>query len=370
MKECRRITAPNAQKFLSEFSLKSEQLRIPLSGAIEITRRCNLSCVHCYLGEAKNDPYYAKKEIGTKTWKRIIDEIVDAGCLFLLFTGGEPMLREDFSEIYCYARKSGLIVTVFSNGTRLTEDILDVFRDYPPHSIEISIYGASTETNQKITRRTGEFEKCLENMAVLTSNGFQVELKTILMTENRHELSLMQQMADDLGIKFRFDAAIIPCLDGNQKPLAYRISPEEAVETELSDDKNRMAWMEFADRMKGVTFSDALYDCGAGLNNFHIDPEGMLQPCLLISEMKYDLIYGNFNDGWNRFIPKISEKKIDAEFECRYCEKRAFCGFCPAVSLLETGSETGISEYLCAMGNHLYNSLLESQRSGGNFEIN
>ena len=121
--------------------------------------------------------------------------------------------------------------------------------------------------------------------------------------------------------------------------------------------------------MKGVTFSDALYDCGAGLNNFHIDPQGMLQPCLMVSDIKYDLVNGNFNDGWHNFIPKIKEKKMPAGFECRDCKKRIFCGFCPAVSKLETGSETGISEYLCAMGNYMYNSLMESQLTGGNCEL-
>lgn len=365
MMKCRRKNTPETEAFLGDFALKTEQQRVPLSGGIEITRQCNLSCVHCYLGDTKNNPSQIKQEIDTKTWKRIIDEIVDAGCLFLLFTGGEPMLREDFADIYRHARQSGMIVTVFSNGTRLPRKVLRVFKDYPPHSVEITLYGATTGTYQEITRRTGEFEKCMANIAILITNGIPVELKTILMTKNRHELTMMQQMADDLGAEFRFDAAIFPCFDGDQRPLAYRVPPEEAVFLELSSEKNLTAWKDFTERMKGVRLSEALYGCSAGLNNFHIDPKGMLQPCLMVTDICYDLANGSFQDGWRNVIPKITEKKIDAGFKCRDCEKQIFCGFCPAFFRLETGSETNVSKYLCAMGNHMQKALMQNQLSGG-----
>lgn len=367
MTECLRNKTDDDGSYISEFAYKMEKMRIPLSGGIEVTRRCNLSCVHCYLGDKKNALSQIKREIDTKTWKRIIDEIVDAGCLFLLFTGGEPMLREDFAEIFSHARRSGMIVTVFTNGTRLPDDVLRAFKDYPPHSVEITIYAATSGTYEQITGRSGEFEKCLNNIRTLISNGVSVELKTILMTSNRHELEMMQKIADNLGVKFRFDAAIFPCFDGDHRPLQYRVPPEEAVFLELSSEKKALAWIALAERMKGAGhISELLYQCGAGLNNFHIVSQGMLQPCLLISDIQYDLIQGSFSNGWENIGQSISEKKVSPGFVCNACEKQVFCGFCPAFFQLETGSETGVSEYICAVGQCMHKALMESHVTGGN----
>ncbi len=356
---------PETQTFLLEFALKTENLRVPLSGSIEITRRCNLSCVHCYLGDTRQDLRLTKQEMDTRTWKRIIDEVVDQGCLFLLFTGGEPMIRKDFVEIYRHARKAGMIVTVFSNGTRISDDIIKVFREYPPYRVEISIYGATPGTYQTITQRSGEFEKCIQAIHRLQKNNIPFELKTILMIQNRHEVFLMQRMADDLGVRFRFDPAIFPCLNGDKRPLGFRVHPSEAVEMELASEKNRKSWLNFADRMKGVTLSENLYECSAGLNNFHIDPWGVLQPCLLVTDIGYDLRNGSFRHGWQTAIPKIWEKKTPKDFKCRNCEKRAYCGFCPAFFRLETGSEAQVSPYLCEMTQHMHRALAGTRNQGG-----
>ena len=345
--DCLRQTSEAGQDFFSDFHLKVSQERIPLFGSIELTRRCQFRCVHCYLGEKRQ---VGTEELDTSAWKGIIDQIVDAGCLFLTFTGGEAVLRDDFIEIYTHARQKGLIITLFSNGFGISDELILVFSDYKPQAIEITLYGATDETHGRITGRPGTFKTCIANIKRLLRAGIQVRLKTVLMTENAHEFSAMEQIARDFKVRFRFDPAIFPDFSGNTGPTRYRVDPSFAVSCELSSDQRLGEWRTFSRRMRRWKHTGFLYECGAGSSNFHIDPGGRLQPCILVTDIGYDLTQGDFITGWGTEIARILEMKVDATFSCVTCDNQIYCGFCPAFFRLESGSETGKSPYLCAIG--------------------
>lgn len=335
---------------MRQFNKKVVKQRIPLSGSIDLTHRCNLRCVHCYLGDKENIRKNGKKELTTSQWFSIIDQITEAGCLNLLITGGEPLFRKDFAEIYTHARTNGLLVTVFTNGTMITDSILKLFEELPPNTVEISLYGATPATYEKITGIKGTYEKCLKGIYSLLDHGINLKLKTILMTLNRHEFDDMENMAKELGVKYRFDAAIFPCFNGDKTPISLRVSPEEVVEKEFSDDDRSWQWKDFFDRMQGYSVSNTLYNCGTGLTSFYINPYGFLQPCLMVSNLQYDLMKGSFTEGWQDVIPRIRKRKAGAAYACNKCEKMVLCSFCPGFFELECGAEDVISEYLCAMG--------------------
>ena len=105
--------------------------RIPLSGSLELTFRCNLRCVHCYL-DGQHTPSPEQHELTTSEITDIIDQIVAEGCLWLLLTGGEPLVRPDWKEIYLYAKRKGLIITLFTNGTLLTPEDADFLAEWRP----------------------------------------------------------------------------------------------------------------------------------------------------------------------------------------------------------------------------------------------
>jgi len=351
--ECTETAFPSNKEYFIEFNRKSAQLRIPLSGGFDITHRCNLRCIHCYLGDNANCTL--SKEMGTKQILSILDQITDAGCLYLLISGGEPLLRRDFPEIYKHAKNNGLLVTIFTNGTLITDEILELFSDLPPRIVEISLYGATASTYEKITRVPGSFEKCLKGIRQLLDNKINVRLKTILMTLNSQEFFDIEHMAKDLGIKFRFDAGIFPCMNGDKSPLRLRVPPEDAVEKEFSDEDRVLSWKLFLEKTRGYVLSDRLYHCGAGITFFHIDPYGNLQPCIMVSKITCNLLNGSFLTGWHDTISTMKNKKAGESFLCNKCEKKYLCNFCPAFFELENGSEDIRSEYLCTLGNHRYN---------------
>jgi radical SAM protein with 4Fe4S-binding SPASM domain len=353
--ECSETRWLSNEEYLRKFNRKSAQLRVPLSGSIDLTHRCNLRCVHCYLGDPSHRTQH--EEMGTKQIMSILDQVTEAGCLYFLITGGEPLLREDFPEIYRHAKNNGLLVTVFTNVTLITDKILELFKDLPPRLIEISLYGATASTYETITGVPGSYKKCIHGIERLLDSGINVRLKTILMTINSHEFYQIENMAKAYGVKFRFDPAIFPCFNGDKTPLELRVPPEEAIEKDLSDEKRVSDWKKYFERTQGNILSDTLYQCGAGITGFHIDPFGRLKPCLMIHNITYNLAKGSFSKGWDEVISKILDKKAGDAHACYQCEKIHLCGVCPPFFGLENGQEDKRSEYICALGTYRFKKI-------------
>jgi len=340
---------------------KLEERRIPASGSIALTHRCNLRCAHCYLGPATE----SSGELSTGKWLSIIDEITAAGCLDLLITGGEPLLRPDFPTIYRHAKYSGLLTAVFTNGSLMSPEMIELFRDLPPSEIEISLYGMTETTYRTITGQSWVFKKVFQGIERLHEAGIRFSLKTMLMKENLHELEDMKDFARRYGVRFRFDAAIFPRFDGNKDPLNLRVAPEMAVDLELEDPKAVASWSSFLEKQEHYIPSDKLYKCGTGLTTFHIDAKGNLQPCVMVNRITCSLLEVSFQRGWDEVIPRIREIRVDKYVECAQCGTQGMCGLCPAFFRLESGSEEIKSDYLCAMGHHRSKRILALRNNGG-----
>ena len=143
-------------------------------------------------------------------------------------------------------------------------------------------------------------------------------------------------------------------LDGDKSPLELRVPAMDAIEKEFSDNERHMHWEKYFKKTKGQYVPDTLYNCGAGITGFHIDPYGNLQPCLMVTNIKYSLLTGSFMSGWNNVISSIINKEPGNATACNRCEKRHLCSFCPAFFELENGAGDMPSEYVCSIGNHRF----------------
>jgi len=363
--DCAGTTIGFDERHLLELRKRIIDQHVPVSGSVELTHRCNLRCVHCYLGPQSACREKRSEELGAERWLSLVDEITDAGCLFLLVTGGEPLLREDFANIYRRAKQNGLLVIIFTNGTLITEDVAKLFADLPPHCVEISLYGSTAATYEKITGTPGSFDRCIQGIERLLHHKVSVGLKTMLMTLNADELCAMKVIAQEYGVKFRFDPVINPCLNGDRSPLKLRLSPEEVVEKEFKDPARLRDWSRYLERCSSVgSRGDELYSCGAGLYNFHVDPYGNLQPCLMATTCAYNLSQNSFLDGWRGVVPDVRDLKMASDLACRQCDRFDICGFCPPAFELEN-SDTSCqkpSEFHCALSNFR----LKKIQGGGN----
>ena len=326
--------------------------RIPISGEIELTRRCNLRCVHCYNRDIVPAKHRDREkrgngELSTGDFNGIVDQLAEAGCLWLLLTGGEPLVRTDFTSIYRHVRESGILVTLFTNGTLVTDRIAGVLADMPPFGVEISIYGATEETYERFTGIPGSFTRCRRGIDRIREKGLPLELKTVVTSINRHELEAMTELARSLGVAFRYDLIVSPRLDGDRSPTKYRLTPEQVVAHDIGDPDRTRSWRDFCQKYQGPVEGDGMYRCGGGLLSFHVNPFGELNLCGMARDPAYDILAGSFEEGWEEAIPKTRNRKGDPAFTCRHCSLIRFCGLCPAISIMENGTEEAPVPYLC-----------------------
>ncbi|HKP86536.1 MAG TPA: radical SAM protein [Blastocatellia bacterium] len=322
---------------------------IPSSGTIEVTRRCPLECAHCYNNLSMNDHEARRGEMTFEEHCRLLDEIAEAGCFWLLYTGGEIFARRDFLDIYTYARGKGLIVTLFTNGTLITEKIADYLVEHRPFNIEITLYGRTRETYERLTGIPGSYEKCLRGIRLLNERRLPLKIKTVAVTTNKHEiLDMRRYVEEELGASFKFDAMMSPRIDCSQSPLAVRLKPEEIVELDIEDPARVAEWRRIATEFAPPPVPSAeVYHCGGGIDSFAVDPEGKMSICVLSHADTYDLRRGSFREGWEGFINKVRHKKATRLTKCSACALKSMCGMCPANGELENGDPESPVDFLC-----------------------
>jgi len=349
--------ASHQDEFFAQLARTVIAEHVPFGGAFDLTEACNLSCLHCYATKGQ-------RELPTALALRTIDEIAKQGCLCLLFSGGEPILHSEFERIYTHAKEAGLLLTVFTNGTTVSERIADLFKDLPPRSIEISVHGASQDIFEQMTAVDGSYLAFRKGLDLLASRGIQFHLKTILTVSNQHEIEDIRRLAKDMEAGFRLDPSIFPRINGDLSPIQLRLPPAEAVDMEFRDPDLGDKWLE---SLGMLTRGDParLYTCNAGIASFHVDVEGRLLPCVMMPWISHDLHPEGFAVAWDSVAEQMARKVPPEEFICTDCEMKNLCGYCPAFQRLETGSETQRSDYLCLIGHERLKKINELRAMNG-----
>ena len=269
--------------------------RFPLACQWEITCRCNLHCVMCYT-DCFNRPENIKQELSTGEILRIMDELAEAGCLELCLTGGEPFARPDFFQLYEHAIRLGFLVTLFTNGTFITEPVADRLAELPPYRIEISLHGLTEDTFEKVTLGRGSFQRCRQAIARLIERGIPLTLKTTAMTVNHHEVLAIKQYVEGIGsVGYKLAEEIRPAIDGSGEPFRFALS------SDALDDLNKQdpqLWNEACRNHAQDTLP-----CRSGMQRFHIDAYGFLQLCSGNRAQGYDLRKGAFKEGFYDHLP-------------------------------------------------------------------
>jgi len=335
-----------AQDFLDQLDGR----RHPLGVTFEVTERCNHSCVHCYINQPAGDRRAKAQELTFPQIQSILDQLVEAETLWLLFTGGEGFVRPDFLDIYTYAKRKGVLVSLFTNGTMLTPAIADYLAEWRPYSIEITLYGYTQETYERVTGLPWSHGRCMRAIYLLLERGLPLSLKSVVLTQNYHEVEAMKSFAKRLGVNYRYDSTIWPRLD-EERPLTFRLSPSEIVKLDVNDDERCEAWVEFFRKFGGIPArAEYLYTCGAGVHSCHIDSYGRLTLCMLAREPSYDLQSGCFRDGWEDFLGALRRRKRQRETKCVACELRGLCDQCPGWAQLVHGDNESPVDFLCQVG--------------------
>ncbi|MBN3038785.1 MAG: radical SAM protein [Candidatus Omnitrophica bacterium] len=345
--------------------LHNRKGHFPLRGLLELTYQCNLNCVHCYCKGSEDKA----RELNTEEWKEILAQLHKEGCIFITFSGGEPLLRQDFIELYAYARERGFIITIFTNATVLTKQIIGFFKRFPPSKIEITLNGITRSTYESITQAEGSFEKVIKNIIKLETNGMPVLLKANLLKQNKDEIKKIKAFADQFFGKkedrfhFKYDPMIYPRLNSDRGPCQYRLSHQEMIEAmqEDSDIWDQYQASLHKDARHAKRDSIFLYHCNSWLQQFFINPFGRLKFCEYSEKFSSDLKKEPFKKGFYEKFPKVLNESFQTESKCRDCNLRHLCYYCPARAFLETGDKESPVEHYCALAHGLKKAIQAEQ---------
>ena len=327
---------------------------------LELTERCNHRCVHCYINRAAGDFQVKRSELTTGETRSILSEAVSLGARRVRFTGGEALLRQDFEELYLYARRLGLRVLLFTSATLMTPRLAKLFAGVPPLAkIELTLFGMKKNSYEAVTRTPGSFNAAQQGIRLLLKYKVPFIVKGALLPGNKHERNELEAWASTLpGMRRPLRLTMFFNLrarreDGKNRLIQkLRMDPREGIEIATREKKSYLKNMKrFCSRFIGPQ-GDRLFACGAGLQTGCVDAYGLFQPCMLLRhpETVYPLKKGSLREALTEFFPKLRERKATHPAylaRCARCFLKGLCEQCPAKSWMEHGTLDTPVQYSC-----------------------
>ena len=339
--------------FINKLFMKADLGKIPLAGTFELTSRCTLDCKMCYIHKGICNKEVQSREKTTEWWLNLAEECKKRGTLNLLLTGGEPLVRSDFKEIYLKLREKGFLLSINTNATLIDDEYIEFFRVYPPQKMNITLYGCSERTYEELCGYGSAYEKVKHAIEGLKKNGVNIRLNYTVTPLNKDDLSKAREYAAALGVELKTVTYIFEPVRASGE--AFRLSPEEAARL---DFENRLYSLT-AERLEEIANSEKKNEqrqkrefltdecegisCRAGLSSFWVTYDGKMTPCGMMTHPFVEI--KDFNGAWE-YINKAREE-IKMPRECKACEYRKNCDICAAVSLAETGDFSKVPEYAC-----------------------
>lgn len=342
-------------KIEKQLVIRATKMGIPINVTLELTPLCNMNCKMCFIRLSHEEMSGHLKSVDE--WKGIIDQLVDAGTLFVLLTGGEPLLYPGFKELYLMLLQKGIIVTVNTNGTLIDEEMADFFNEYRPRRLNITLYGASDETYSKICHNNHGFSDVMKALKLLKARNVDVKLNGTIVPDNYQEMEQLQSIAAELGMPIEMATYIYPGYRERSYGFnqASRLSPVAAGNAYIKECMARMDDFDgyvdtilndlelFQGRPDNLVAEGML--CRGGRTSAWINWQGLMSPCIFMNQVSVDVFDYGFSKSWE--LIKAKTREIHLPKECANCDLRPACSICPAKCLLETGSFDKVPAYVC-----------------------
>lgn len=344
---------------------KSLALQLPCAGAFELTARCNFHCKMCYVCCNANDKKTMDSELTADEWIRLGKEARDEGLLFLTITGGEVFLRKDFRKIYEALTLMGLRIIIYSNGSLITPEIASWLKEAPPAMVSVTVYGASSETYERITGSAAGFNNTLRGLDALKSAGITLGIKMTVVQGNYKEFTQINEIAKSYNTGLGLVNYISQRREGDgTDPVGNRLSPKEFVEfenmalsynntgntgIEVSLDNDIMTELPTEDFVDGIDETSA-FRCYAGRAGFWLTCDGRLTPCGLLNTPVERPLEIGFHNAWVALKEKC--KVVPHCQDCDNCSLKKVCNTCPARLMTESGAFDKPAQYLCEIAKY------------------
>ncbi len=358
----------NYDFFIRHLFSKGTEKGTPISGTFELTPRCTLNCKMCYIHRSPNSCEAIEREKPAEWWLNIAREARAEGMLLLLLTGGEPLLRKDFNEIYLECRKMGFLVSVNTNATLIDDEKVKFFAENPPQKLNITLYGTSRETYGELCGDERAFDKVIYAIKALKEAGVNIKLNYSINPYNKGDMLKAYDFAKVMGLHIQPVSYMFPPLRASCEGEAVRLSPENAAKAHFDWQRHHLGDADFIKYLHYIKigefpeeFGEICVDktgekinCRAGATVFWVTWDGKMTPCGMMVEPSVEI--NDFKTAWDYI--RAEREKIILPTECKNCSLRKICDTCAAVTYAETGRFDGVPTYACLKAK-IYNKLCQ-----------
>ena len=346
--------------YTSEDTLEKNMIKyaaakcVPINGSFELLPLCNLNCKMCYVRLSREEMEKQGRLRTADEWLSLAEQMQKAGTLFLLLTGGEPLIYPDFKKLYLGLKKLGFIITINTNGTLLNEEWADFFKENKPRRINITLYGSDEDAYKNLCNYPGGFEKTINALKFLKERDVPAKISFSATRANISALEDIYRIGKELDMLVETDTYMIPAIKERDLPISHqsRLEPEQAAAARVAVMRHDMGdevLGEYIDAVLKETEKEATYpdcvSCLAGNCGFTINWKGEMKPCVTFDEPAVSVFEVGFDEAWRQISQRTKEFRLNPK--CVNCNLRVICPTCAASAFLETGSYDGVPEYLC-----------------------
>ena len=348
---------------------KALQMKIPLCGTFELSPVCNFSCKMCYVRKTKKEvAEHSRSILQLEDWLAIAAQAREKGPLYLLLTGGEPLLWPHFWTLYEQLVDMGFLVSVNTNGALIDDDAIARFQKRPPQKLNITLYGANNETYQRLCNADGVFSKVDHAIRQLIASKITVTINCSLTPSNAKDLDWIIDYAKEQGAALRVATYMFPPVrrDPAQIGENERFGPEDCARyllRYLERERGPEAYRRYLENIvKGcieppgldegcIDPLDGKIRCRAGRSSFWITWDGWLTACGMMPVPKLDLKALAFPDAWTALVDLSAQLSLSGI--CRSCPNSDVCHPCAAIAYAETGKVSEIPVYMCKVSKQM-----------------
>ena len=344
---------------------KATLANIPIGGTFELLPLCNMNCDMCFIRLDKNEMNQIGQLKSADEWLKIAEEMKMAGTLFVLLTGGEPFLYPEFIKLYEGLKKLGMIITINTNGTMITEEIAKTLGKDKPRRVNITLYGASNETYEKLCHNPKGYDQTIKAIELLLKYKVDIKLNGSIVPENIHEIVELQKIANKYNLYMKMDTYMYPTSRERLKPFnnKSRLSYKEAAkvnveikriqESEITFNAYREYMLSNCENVNEL--NECGVNCRAGKSAFWITWYGDMTPCIFLKKPGINVFENDFEECWKYIVNE--SKKIHLPKACMSCKKREVCQVCAACAFCENGNYDDKPEYMCHYIDEILNNL-------------
>lgn len=330
---------------------------IPINAILELTPLCNMNCDMCFVRLSPEEMNKHGRLRGTQEWLSLAEEMKQHGTLFVLLTGGEPLLYPGFRTLYLQLRRMGMIVTINTNGTLIDEEWADFFAKHRPRRINITLYGKNAVTYGRLCHYPGGYSKTKNAIRLLKERNVDVKINGSLTPVNLQDSDELIRQAEEQDAVWKIDTYMYPASRERDRDFRQedRLSPERAAKARVELMRRKLGTEKFCSLAKQLLHTAAITEpgeslpcspsCRAGRSSFVINWQGKMRPCVMLNGPEISVFETKFDEAWKQLVQETEGIKLSPH--CNACTLRDVCNTCAACAFLEGGSFDAVPEYMC-----------------------